>query len=141
MSPDQVRRSRLTFGGNVKRALCGLCPARCGMLVEVEDDRPVRFIGDLENPTAAGKLCIKATASLELHDHPDRVDHVLKRVGRRGDGRWEQIPWEQAMDEIAAKLGDIRDRRGSRGPRPTRRHPARIVGLGFMALRGAVGNT
>ena len=112
MSPDQVRRSRLTFGGNVKRALCGLCPARCGMLVEVEDDRPVRFIGDLENPTAAGKLCIKATASLELHDHPDRVDHVLKRVGRRGDGRWEQIPWEQAMDEIAAKLGDIRDREG-----------------------------
>jgi thiosulfate reductase / polysulfide reductase chain A len=100
------------FGGNVRRTLCGLCPAGCGMLVEAEDGRPTRFIGDLDNPTAAGKLCIKATPTLELHDHPDRLNHVLKRVGRRGEGRWEQIEWDQAMDEIAAKLGDIREREG-----------------------------
>jgi anaerobic selenocysteine-containing dehydrogenase len=82
------------------------------MLVEVEDGRPTRFIGDLENPVGAGKLCIKATPTLELHDHPDRVNHVLKRIGRRGEGRWERIGWPQAMEEIAAKLAAIRDRDG-----------------------------
>jgi anaerobic selenocysteine-containing dehydrogenase len=112
MRTAEDRRSRLRFGDNVKRTLCGLCGARCGMLVEVEDGRPVRFIGDLDNPTANGKLCIKATPTLELHDHPDRLNHVLKRVGRRGEGRWEQISWQQAMDEIAAKLADIRRREG-----------------------------
>jgi anaerobic selenocysteine-containing dehydrogenase len=82
------------------------------MLVEVEDGKPVRYIGDLDNPVGAGKLCIKATATLELHDHPDRVNGVLKRVGARGGGQWERIPWEQAMDEIATKLSDIRRREG-----------------------------
>jgi thiosulfate reductase / polysulfide reductase chain A len=107
------RRSRLTFGDeNVKRTLCGFCPAHCGMLVEVEDDRPVRFIGDLESPGNQGMLCVKATATLELHDHPDRVDQVLKRVGKRGEGKWEAIGWDQALDEIAEKLRDIRDREG-----------------------------
>jgi anaerobic selenocysteine-containing dehydrogenase len=82
------------------------------MLVEVEDGRAVRFIGDLDNPTNSGMLCVKATATLELHNHPDRVNHVLKRVGRRGEGRWEQIEWDQAMDEIAGKLGPIREQYG-----------------------------
>jgi anaerobic selenocysteine-containing dehydrogenase len=82
------------------------------MLVEVEDGRAVRFIGDLNNPTNSGMLCVKATATLELHNHPDRVNHVLKRVGRRGEGRWEQIEWDQAMDEIAGKLGGIREQYG-----------------------------
>jgi anaerobic selenocysteine-containing dehydrogenase len=82
------------------------------MLVEVEEGRPVRFIGDLDNPVADGRLCIKATPALELHEHPDRVDHVMKRAGARGEGRWERISWDQAMDEIASKLADIREREG-----------------------------
>lgn len=106
------RRERLRFGGNVKRTLCGFCPAHCGMLVEVEDGVPTRYIGDLQHPANQGMLCVKATATLELHEHPDRVDHVLKRVGRRGEGRWERIGWDQALDEIAEKLRDIRDREG-----------------------------
>lgn len=112
MAEATIRRQRLTFGGPVKRALCGLCPTRCGMLVEVDHGHPVRFIGDLENPVGAGKLCIKATPTLELHDHPDRVNYVLKRQGRRGEGRWARMPWEEAMEEIAAKLAEIRDREG-----------------------------
>ena len=82
------------------------------MLVEVEDGQPVRFIGDRDNPVAPGQLCIKATPTLELHDHPDRVNHVMKRVGKRGEGLWEQIGWDQAMDEIAEKLRVIREREG-----------------------------
>ena len=107
-----MSNGRLAFGGNVKRTLCGLCPAHCGMLVEVDKGRPVRFQGDPGNPVNAGRLCPKGSAAIELHEHPDRVNHVMKRVGPRGGGQWESIPWEQAMDEIAAKLADIREREG-----------------------------
>ena len=103
---------KLTFGGDVKRTFCTLCPQHCGMLIQVENGRPVRFDGDRHNPVAKGKLCIKGTACIELHEHPDRLDFPLKRVGPRGSDRWEQIDWEQALDEIAEKLGDIRDREG-----------------------------
>jgi anaerobic selenocysteine-containing dehydrogenase len=112
MEKAQRSSGRLSYGGNVKRTLCALCPALCGMLVEVEDGRPVRFHGDPDNPVNAGRLCPKASATVELHEHPDRLNHVLKRVGRRGENRWEKIGWEQAMDEIATKLADIRKREG-----------------------------
>ncbi|WP_052223426.1 molybdopterin-containing oxidoreductase family protein [Novosphingobium malaysiense] len=111
MSGERLN-GRLAFGGNVKRTLCGLCPANCGMLVEVEDGRPVRFHGDPDNPVNAGRLCPKGSAVIELYEHPDRLNHVLKRVGARGEGKWEKIGWEQAMDEIADKLADIREREG-----------------------------
>ena len=103
---------KLTFGGDVKRTFCTLCPQHCGMLVKVENGRPVRFDGDRNNPVAKGKLCIKGTACIELNEHPDRLNFPLKRIGDRGSDQWEQISWEQALDEIAAKLSDIRDREG-----------------------------
>ena len=103
---------RLTYGGKVKRSLCGLCPAACGILVEVEDGKAVRYHGDPDNPVNSGRLCPKGSAVIELHEHPDRVNHVMKRVGKRGEGKWEKIGWEQAMEEIAAKLADIRKREG-----------------------------
>jgi len=112
MEKERHTGGRLTFGGNVKRALCGLCPANCGMLVEVEDGRAVRFRGDPDNPVNTGRLCPKGSAAIELHEHADRLNHVLKRVGKRGENQWETIGWEQAMDEIAAKLADIREREG-----------------------------
>ena len=108
--PDGV--TKLTFGGDVRRTFCTLCPQHCGMLVEVRDGVPVRFDGDRENPVAKGKLCIKGTVCLELHDHPDRQNYPLKRVGARGEGRWERITWEQALDEIADKLASLRHREG-----------------------------
>jgi thiosulfate reductase/polysulfide reductase chain A len=101
--------TRLAFGGNVRRTFCTLCPQHCGMLIEVDEaGHPVRFDGDQENPVAKGKLCIKGTACIELHEHPDRLNYPLKRVGVRGENQWERITWEQALDEIAAKLGEIR---------------------------------
>lgn len=105
--------TRLAFGGNVRRTFCTLCPQHCGMLIEVgRDGRPVRFDGDRENPVARGKLCIKGTACIEVHEHPDRLMHPLKRVGERGQGRWERISWDRALDEIAETLRVIRDRDG-----------------------------
>ena len=49
---------------------------------------------------------------MEYHDHPDRVNYPMKRVGKRGEGKWQQITWDEALDEIAAKLAAIRNRHG-----------------------------
>jgi len=103
---------RLELGADTKRTLCGLCPVNCGILVETKDGVPLRYRGDPGNPVNRGRLCPKGSAGIELHNHPDRVNHVMKRVGKRGEGRWERIGWDQAMDEIAAKLADIREREG-----------------------------
>jgi thiosulfate reductase / polysulfide reductase chain A len=104
--------AKLTFGGDVKHTFCTLCPQHCGMLIKVEDGVPVAFDGDANNPVAKGKLCIKGTAAIEVHEHPDRINYPLKRIGKRGEGHWERISWDQALDEIADKLRDLRDREG-----------------------------
>jgi thiosulfate reductase / polysulfide reductase chain A len=91
---ENRNKGRLVFGGTVKRSLCGLCPVHCGILVDVEDGRPVRFHGDPDNPVNAGRLCLKGSAVIEVYEHPDRLNHVLKRVGPRGGGEW--IPAAQS---------------------------------------------
>lgn len=104
--------AKLEFGGDVKHTFCTFCPQHCGILLKVEDGRPVALDGDANNPVAKGKLCIKGTTAIELHDHPDRVNVPLKRVGARGEGKWQEISWDQALDEIADKLRELRDREG-----------------------------
>lgn len=106
--------AKLNFadGPEVRRTFCTFCPQHCGMLFHVEGGHPVSFDGDRANPVAKGKLCIKGTTAIEIHHHEDRLNYPLKRVGKRGEGKWERISWTQAMDEIADKLRDIREKDG-----------------------------
>ena len=85
-------------------SICRFCHANCGILVEVEDGRPVRVTGDPENPAYFGFTCAKGRRLPEQHAHPERLLHSQKRSG---PGRFEPIASEQAMDEIAAKIGEI----------------------------------
>jgi len=56
-----------------------------------------------------GDICLKGVAGARLPYHPDRLKYPLKRAGKRGEGNWERITWEQALDEIADKLKKIRE--------------------------------
>ena len=103
---------KLTFGGDVKRTFCTLCPQHCGMLVKVENGRPVRFDGDRNNPVAKGKLCIKGTACIELNEHPDRLNFPLKRVGERGSDRGSRSAGSRRSTRSPPSSADIRDREG-----------------------------
>ncbi len=96
----------------IKKGWCGPCHIRCGMLVHFENGRAVKVQGDPDNPLNRGALCERGRLILEHLYHPDRLNYPKKRAGRRGEGKWTQISWEQAMDEIAAKLGELRDRYG-----------------------------
>src|SRR5262245_26187971 len=60
--------------------------------------------GDPQHPINQGKLCTRGQAAAEITYHPDRVGHPLKRVGARGEGKFEEISWDQALQELAGKL-------------------------------------
>jgi len=99
-------------GLEVVRAACPHdCPDTCAMLVTVRRDNgkrvAIKVAGDPSHPTTAGTLCTKVSRYLERTYHPDRLLHPLKRVGRKGEGRFERVSWDQALDDIAARLKTV----------------------------------
>jgi anaerobic selenocysteine-containing dehydrogenase len=80
------------------------CPDTCGMLVTVEDGVAVKIQGDPDMPFTAGTLCTKVAHYLERTYAPERLLHPLRRSGPKGSGRFERISWDEALDEIAARL-------------------------------------
>ena len=83
------------------------CPDTCALLVTVVDGVATEVKGDPDHPTTAGVLCTKVARYTERTYHPDRLLHPLRRVGKKGEGKFERITWEQAIDEIACRLGAI----------------------------------
>ncbi len=83
------------------------CPDTCAMLVTVRDGRAIRVDGDPDHPFTRGFLCAKVNRYVDRTYHEGRLTHPLRRVGRKGEGRFERITWDQALDEIAGRLGDI----------------------------------
>ena len=115
-----VPEDRLVPGIAVwKPSICPLCPAGCGLTVRVMDgDAEVvrngqlgvtkmglakKLEGDPQHPINQGKLCTRGQAAIEVTYHPDRVGHPLKRAGARGDGKFEEISWDQALTELDRK--------------------------------------
>src|SRR5687767_6779744 len=83
------------------------CPDTCAMLVTVEDGRAIKVAGDPDHPFTNGFLCTKVNRYVERSYHKDRLLHPMRRVGKKGEGRFERISWEEAISEIAERLGEI----------------------------------
>lgn len=83
------------------------CPDTCALLTTVENGRAVRVQGNPDHRHTGGVLCTKVSRYTERTHHPDRVLTPLKRVGPKGSGRFEPVSWDAALDDIAARLGDI----------------------------------
>ncbi len=87
------------------RTVCFDCHSKCGVILTVNDnDEIVRVEGDKNNPVNDGILCVKAFSAQEIHAHPDRLKYPLKRAGKRGEGKWERITWDEALDIIEKKI-------------------------------------
>ena len=100
--------------GVVRGACPHDCPDTCAMLITVKDSRAVKVAGDPEHPFTQGFLCAKVNRYLDRTYHADRLTTPLRRVGPKGSGQFERISWDDALDEIAARLGEIA--RGPHGP-------------------------
>jgi anaerobic selenocysteine-containing dehydrogenase len=89
----------------VVRAACPHdCPDTCAMLVTVKDGVAVKVQGDPLHPFTDGSLCTKVSHYAERTYAPDRLKHPMKRVGPKGKGEFRRIGWDEALDEIAARL-------------------------------------
>ncbi|MEE8396585.1 MAG: molybdopterin-dependent oxidoreductase [bacterium] len=89
---------------------CVLCAQNCGMEVLVEDNRIVKAKPDKKNPRSEGYCCRKGLALKDYQHHAERLTRPLKRVG----DRFEEVGWSEALDEIADRLGAIREAHGPR---------------------------
>ena len=81
--------------------------------MHIEDGKVTKIEGDPECPVNKGAICVKAGASIDILNHPDRLKHPLKRAGARGAGKWEQVSWDEALDTIANKLSEINNNYGA----------------------------
>jgi anaerobic selenocysteine-containing dehydrogenase len=89
------------------------CHEGCGVLLYVKDGKLVKVEGDPDVQSSQGRLCPRCVALPQVVYHPDRLLYPLKRIGNRGDNRWERITWSEAYDTITQKLGDIRQQYGA----------------------------
>jgi anaerobic selenocysteine-containing dehydrogenase len=90
------------------RAVCPHdCPDTCALLVTVEDGVATAVKGDPDHPTTAGVLCTKVARYTERTYHAERLLHPLRRVGKKGEGQFERISWDEALATIAARLKPI----------------------------------
>ncbi len=86
----------------------------CGLMVGVKDNQIVQIKGDPDGYLNQGYTCHKGRVSAERLSHPDRLKHPLKRIGERGEGQWQRISWDQALDETAQNLLAIKEKYGAR---------------------------
>src|SRR3982751_6517232 len=83
------------------------CPDTCAMLVTVENGVATKIQGDPSMPFTDGTLCTKVAHYLERTYAPDRLLYPMRRIGKKGEGKFERIGWDQALGEIAARLKSL----------------------------------
>jgi anaerobic selenocysteine-containing dehydrogenase len=84
------------------------CHGTCGVLAHIKNGKLDKIEGDPNHPWNQGRLCARCLAMTQYVYHPDRLTRPLKRVGNRGENKWQEISWDEAFDLIETKLGDIR---------------------------------
>ena len=86
--------------------VCFNCEAGCGLLAYVDKTslQIRKFEGNPEHPGSRGRNCAKGPATYNQITDPDRILYPLKRAGKRGEGKWERVTWDQVLDDIAARI-------------------------------------
>jgi anaerobic selenocysteine-containing dehydrogenase len=92
---------------------CHICPAHCSRKITVEDGRIVDVDRDMESGFPS-EWCsfTRGRVIKEVNTHPDRISYPQMRVGNRGEGKWKRISEEEALDHIAEKLNEYKNKYG-----------------------------
>ena len=80
------------------------CHGNCGQKLYVKDGKLIKVEGDEDHPWNQGRACPRVLALTQYVYHPDRIYYPLKRVGERGEGKFERISWDEAFDTCEARL-------------------------------------
>ena len=88
------------------------CHQGCNVLFYTKDDKLVKIEGDPRSPVNEGRLCMRCLAMVEAVNHPDRILHPLRRVGERGENKWEEITMDEAYAIIAEKAREVTEEFG-----------------------------
>jgi anaerobic selenocysteine-containing dehydrogenase len=98
----------------MRHSVCALdCPDACGLVLQVENGQGSKLRGNPDHPVTRGFLCGKVARYLEHEYSPDRLLYPQKRIGAKGEGRFERISWDEALDTIARNLTGIAKEFGS----------------------------
>lgn len=121
-TPSSGRSSAISGQTQGKTLSYHNCPRNCfdtcSLIGEKVDGRIVRILGNPDNPITAGTPCVKGHTHINVLYHPDRILYPLKRAGKKGEGKWEKISWEEAYDTITKKLKEAIDQYGSESIMP-----------------------
>ncbi len=99
-------------GTEFKRVICTFCAGNCGVIVQVQDGQITKITGNPEHPISRGFICERIKYAIKWLYHPDQLKYPLKRAGEKGEGKWQRITWDQALDEIAEKLNELKEKFG-----------------------------
>ncbi|HUQ31710.1 MAG TPA: molybdopterin-dependent oxidoreductase, partial [Pyrinomonadaceae bacterium] len=85
---------------------CFNCESACGLLAYVDREslQVQKFEGNPEHPGSRGRNCAKGPATLNQVTDPDRILYPLKRAGKRGEGKWVRVSWDEALNEISSRI-------------------------------------
>lgn len=92
---------------------CRACTHNCGILAHVKDGRVIKLEGNPEHPMSKGAVCAKGLAGIQALYNPNRNKYPMKRVGARGENKWQRITWDEALDELAKKLMEYYEKYGA----------------------------
>lgn len=95
-----------------KKVTCASCDIKCSVLADVEDNQILRIRRDPDHVITPHSLCNKGAAYPDQLYHKDSLLYPLKSVGKRGEGKWARVSWDEAMDEIAERMKAIVNEHG-----------------------------
>jgi anaerobic selenocysteine-containing dehydrogenase len=106
-------------GGKIRvsetvKTICRMCLMGCGVIAHVKEGAVIKVEGNPDFPVNKGGICPKGLSSIQLLYDPKRLNYPLRRVGKRGEGKWERISWDDALGITATRLNEIKRRDGAR---------------------------
>ena len=95
------------------KTCCRACIANCGVIATVKNGRVIKLEGDPADRMSKGRMCAKGLSGIQALYHPNRNKYPMMRVGKRGENKWRRISWEKAIDIIAHKLVETKQKYGA----------------------------
>ncbi len=95
------------------KTTCRACHGGCGAICTLKNGKITQIRPDPDHPLSRGRMCMKGLKSLEILYHPERLKYPMKRVGKRGEGKWERVTWDEAYRILAENINRAKIKYGA----------------------------